>query len=201
MIKHWRTEWDQGDFPFYWVQLADFKMESADPQESAWAELREAQTRTLSLRNTGQAVIIDAGEGSDIHPRDKYTVASRLLRWALAKDYGYDIAYRSPQLLGFGADDGKITVVLDCFGSRLRTVDTKEVKGFAICGADRVWHWAEAKISGPDTVVVWSDAVPDPVAVRYAWADNPVCNLITEEGLPVTPFRTDQFPMVTGGKE
>jgi sialate O-acetylesterase len=201
MIKHWRTEWGQGDFPFYWVQLADFKKESADPQESDWAELREAQTRTLSLRNTGQAVIIDSGEGSDIHPRDKYTVASRLLRWALAKDYGYDIAYRSPQLLGYGADDGKITVVFDCFGSRLRTVDSKEVKGFAICGPDRVWHWAKAEISSQDTVVVWSDDVPNPVAVRYAWADNPVCNLISAEGLPVTPFRTDKFPMVTGGKE
>ncbi len=201
MITHWRTEWGQGDFPFYWVQLADFKQESAQPQESAWAELREAQTMTLSLPNTGQAVIIDSGEGSDIHPRDKYTVASRLLRWALAKDYGFDIAYRSPQLLGYGVDDGKVTVVLDCFGSRLRTLDTKAVQGFAICGPDRVWHWAEAEISGPDTVVVWSEAVPNPVAVRYAWADNPVCNLISEEGLPVTPFRTDKFPMLTEGEE
>jgi sialate O-acetylesterase len=201
LIQHWREEWGQGNFPFYWVQLADFKAEADQPGDSDWAELREAQTRTLALPNTGQAVIIDAGEAGDIHPRDKYTVASRLLRWALAKDYGFDVAYRSPELLGFGVDDGKATVVLNCFGSRLKTFDTKEVKGFAICGEDRVWHWAEAEIAASDTVVVWSDAVPEPVAVRYAWGDNPVCNLITEEDLPVTPFRTDTFPMITAGKE
>lgn len=201
MIKHWRDEWGQGNFPFYWVQLADYKAEAEQPGDSAWAELREAQTMTLRLPKTGQAVIIDSGEAEDIHPRDKYTVASRLLRWALARDYGYKIAYRSPQFLGFGVDDGKATVVLNCFGSRLRTFDTDEVKGFAICGEDRVWHWAEAEISASDTVVVWSDAVPEPVAVRYAWADNPVANLITDDGLPVTPFRTDKFPLSTAGKE
>lgn len=194
-------EWGQGDFPFYWVQLADYMVEAGQPGDSAWAELREAQTRTLRLPNTGQAVIIDRGEGKDIHPRDKYTVASRLLRWALAKDYGYDIAYRSPEFLGFSVDDGKATVVFNCFGSRLKTYDTRDVKGFAICGDDGIWHWAEADIAGTDTVIVWSDAVPNPVAVRYAWADNPVCNLISTDGLPVTPFRTDTFPLSTDGEE
>jgi sialate O-acetylesterase len=97
MIQQWRKEWQQGDFPFYWVQLADYLAEPSHPGDSPWAELREAQTLTMKLPNTGQAVIIDAGEGKDIHPKDKYTVASRLVRWALVKDYGLKFPYRSPE--------------------------------------------------------------------------------------------------------
>lgn len=197
LIEHWRSEWGQGEFPFYWVQLADFREEADVPGESAWAELREAQTRTLSLPNTGQAVIIDLGEGNDIHPRNKHDVAARLARWALARDYGYDLTYRSPEFAAGRVSDSRVEIDFNCFGSRLRTVDSNTVKGFAICGEDREWHWAKARLVDGDTVEVWHEAIAEPVAVRYAWADNPDCNLISEEGLPVTPFRTDTFPMIT----
>lgn len=197
MIGHWRAEWGQGDFPFYWVQLADFRDEEDQPGESAWAELRAAQTSTLALLNTGQAVIIDLGEGRDIHPRKKYEVASRLVRWALVKDYGYDLPYRSPEFAGMTIEGGTVAIDFETFGSQLKTYDKQEVLGFAICGADRVWHWADAQVIDEDTVAVSSEAVPEPVAVRYAWADNPVCNLMSAEGLPVTPFRTDDFPWTT----
>lgn len=200
MIEQWRKEQGQGDFSFYWVQLADFKAEKAEPGESDWAELRETQTKTLRLPNTGQAVIIDLGEGRDIHPRNKYDVATRLVRWALVKDYGMKFPYRSPEYRSLAIAGNKATVTLDCFGSTLRAFDVADPVGFAICGADKVWHWATGKIIGDNQVEVWSDAVAAPVAVRYAWADNPRCNLFSKEGLPVTPFRTDDFEMITKPK-
>jgi len=200
MIEQWRKEWGQGDFSFYWVQLADFKAYRNEPGESDWAELREAQTKTLSLPNTGQAVIIDLGEARDIHPRNKYDVASRLVRWALVKDYGLKFPYRSPEYQTLAIAGNKATVTLDCFGGTLRSFDVPEVLGFAICGADRVWHWATGKVVSPNQVELTSDKVPAPVAVRYAWSDNPVCNLYSNDGLPVTPFRTDDFPLTTQPK-
>jgi sialate O-acetylesterase len=200
MIEQWRKEQGQGDFPFYWVQLADFQAEKPQPGESTWAELRESQTKTMKLPNTGQAVIIDIGEGRDIHPRNKYDVASRLVRWALVKDYGLKFPYRSPEYKSVEIAGNKATVTIDCFGSTLRAFDVTEARGFAICGEDRKWVWATARISGRDHVEVTSDQVAAPVAVRYAWADNPVCNLYSAEGLPVTPFRTDDFEMTTKPK-
>lgn len=200
LIEQWRKEWGQGDFPFYWVQLADFKPEKAEPGDSDWAELRETQTKTLALPNTGQAVIIDLGEGRDIHPRNKHDVAARLVRWALVKDYGMKLPYRSPEFKSIAIKGNTATVTLDCFGSTLKAFDVPEVKGFAICGADKVWRWASAKIVAPDKVEVSSDQVTEPIAVRYAWADNPVCNLYSNDGLPVTPFRTDTFDMITKPK-
>jgi sialate O-acetylesterase len=200
MIEQWRKEQGQGDFSFYWVQLADFKAEKSAPGDSDWAELRETQTKTLKLPNTGQAVIIDIGEGRDIHPRNKYDVASRLVRWALVKDYGLKFPYRSPEFKDVAFAGNKATVTLDCFGSNLRAFDVAEAKGFAVCGADKVWHWATGKIVGRDQVEVSSDQVAAPIAVRYAWADNPVCNLFSADGLPVTPFRTDDFDMITKPK-
>jgi sialate O-acetylesterase len=200
MIEQWRKEWGQGDFPFYWAQLADYQQERAAPGDSAWAELRESQTKTMKLPNTGQAVIIDIGEGRDIHPKNKRDVAARLVRWALTKDYGMDFKYRSPEFKSLKIQGNKAIVTLDCFGSALRPFDVQEARGFAICGEDKVWHWANGKIVGKDTVELTSDAVASPVAVRYAWADNPVCNLFSNEGLPVTPFRTDDFEMITKPK-
>jgi sialate O-acetylesterase len=201
MIQSWRDEWGQGDFPFFWVQLADFLAEKPEPGDSAWAELREAQTMTLdALPNTGEAVIIDIGEGRDIHPRNKQDVAKRLARWALAKMYGKDVVHRSPRYKAMSAKDGKVTITFEHVGpGGLYSLDTEAVRGFAIAGADKAWHVAEAKIVGPDAVEVSSPAVKDPVAVRYAWADNPVANLYgsREIGLPVTPFRTDDWPGVT----
>jgi sialate O-acetylesterase len=182
------------------VQLADYRAEKPMPGESDWAELRETQTKTLKLPNTGQAVIIDLGETRDIHPRNKYDVASRLVRWALVKDYGLKFPYRSPELKGATFNGTTATVTIDCFGSSLRAFDVEAVKGFAICGEDRAWHWATATIVGRDRVEVTSEKVAKPVAVRYAWADNPVCNLYSVDGLPVTPFRTDNFDMITKPK-
>jgi len=201
MIQHWREEWDQGDFPFYFVQLADFRTEVDKPADSDWAELREAQTITLDrLPNTGQAVIIDAGEDRDIHPRDKHTVANRLARWALARDYGFDIDYQSPRFKSMQVKGSKAVIDFDHVGNGgLRAFDTAEIKGFATAGEDRKFVWASAKVVDENKVEVWSDSVRKPIAVRYAWANNPVCNLFGRNGLPVTPFRTDNWPMITEG--
>jgi sialate O-acetylesterase len=201
MIEHWRQEWKQGDFPFYWVQLADFKPEKTEPGDSDWAELRESQTKTQqAIKNGGQAVIIDLGEANDIHPKNKRDVAERLARLALARDYGVKLPHRSPEFKAIAFQGDKAQVTLDTFGSSLRTVDVSEVKGFAICGEDRKWVWAQAKLAGPDKVEVSAPGIAKPVAVRYAWSDNPVCNLFSVEGLPVTPFRSDDFPMITQPK-
>ncbi len=198
MIKNWRDEWKQGDFPFYWVQLADFQAEVDTPGDSSWAELREAQTMTMSkLPNTGEAVIIELGEASDIHPRNKQDVAKRLARWALANDYGYDIPFRSPTYQSMTIKDGKATLKFDHVGGKLDTFDVREPIGFAIAGEDRKFVNAKAKITGKDTIEVWSEDVKAPVAVRYAWANNPICNVQSSEGLQMTPFRTDEWPGVT----
>ena len=198
MIETWRDLWAQGDFPFYWVQLADFRNELNEPASSAWAELREAQTMALSLPNTGQAVIIDVGEGRDIHPRDKLTVGNRLARIALARDYGFDVAYQSPTYKNMEITEDGILLTFDSVGAGgLWAFDTKEVQGFSIAGEDQVFVWADAKIVGQNQVKVYSPEVAAPVAVRYGWADNPVINLYDRNGLPVTPFRTDEWPGVT----
>ena len=198
MIQHWREEWGQGDFPFYWVQLADYKAEKPTPAPSSWAEIREAQTMALSrLPNTGQAVIIDIGEGNDIHPRNKQDVANRLARWALANEYGYELDYRSPEFRAMTVENGEAYLDFDHVGAGLRTVDVAELRGFAIAGENQTFVAAQAEFVDEDTIKVWSADVTDPVAVRYAWADNPVCNLFSKNGLPVTPFRTDEWPGAT----
>jgi len=198
MIKSWRDEWGEGDFPFYWVQLADFLAEPSEPKESAWAELREAQTMTMSrLPNTGQAVIIDLGEGKDIHPRNKQGVATRLARWALAKNYGKPVACESPSYKAMEKSGNKIILGFDHVGGGLRTFDVPELRGFAIAGSDQKFVWAKARITAPGKIEVWSDQISEPVAVRYAWADNPVCNLYSSAGLPLTPFRTDDWEGMT----
>jgi sialate O-acetylesterase len=198
MISNWRKDWGIGDFPFYWVQLADFRSEKSEPAESDWAELREAQTMTMSeLPNTGEAVIIDLGEDQDIHPRNKQDVAKRLARWALARDYGVNVPYHSPQYKSMEKSEGKAVLTFDFTGPGLKTFDVGQVRGFAIAGSDKKFVWAQAKIVAPDKIEVWSDAVKEPVAVRYAWADNPVCNVYGQNGLPLTPFRSDDWPGLT----
>lgn len=198
MIKSWRQEWGQGDFPFYYVQLADFMGEKPEPADSAWAELREAQTMTMSkLSKTGQAVIIDIGEGKDIHPKNKVDVGRRLARWALANDYGVQIPYRSPEYKSHEKQGDKIVLTFDYVAGGWRPFDVAEPRGFAIAGADRKFVWAKAKILPDGKIEVSSDKVTDPVAVRYAWADNPVVNLFSQANLPLTPFRTDDWPGVT----
>jgi sialate O-acetylesterase len=202
MIQSWRDEWGIGDFSFYWVQLADFLPERATPGDSAWAELREAQTMTMNrLPKTGQAVIIDLGEGRDIHPRNKQDVAKRLARWALAKDFGIDMPYRSPTYRSMEKNGNKITLTFDNVGGGLRPFDVLEPQGFTIANGDHKFVNAKAKLAGTDKIEVWSDDVSDPVAVRYAWADNPVCNVYSSAGLPLTPFRTDDWPGVTANNK
>ncbi|MEO1615861.1 MAG: sialate O-acetylesterase [Planctomycetota bacterium] len=198
MISHWRDEWNQGDFSFYWVQLADYTNETPVPGPSNWAELREAQTMTLTkLPNTGEAVILNLGEASDIHPKNKQDVGKRLARWALAKDYGYDIACQSPTYKSMKREGDKIVLTFDSVGGGLDTFDVRTPIGFTIAGEDQVFVDATAKITSKTTVEVSSPKVSNPVAVRYAWANNPVCNVQSTEGLPMTPFRTDSWKGVT----
>ena len=204
MIQSWRDAWKQGDFSFYWVQLADFMSEVPDPpSEQTWPELREAQTFTLDkLKNVGEAVIIDVGEGRDIHPRNKQMVANRLVRNALAKDYGMEIPHQSPRYQSMETEGNKIILSFDHVGQGLYCFDVREPIGFSICGEDQKFVWAQARLVGKDKVEVWAEGIENPIAARYAWADNPVCNLYRKDGsvtLPVTPFRTDDFTMITFG--
>jgi len=195
LISSWRNEWGQGDFPFYWVQLADYKSYTDEPMESDWAVLRESQTLTLELPNTGQAVIYDNGEATDIHPKEKLKVARRLLRHALAKDYGFDIAANSPQYCSHQTEGDTIILKICNVGRGLDTFDVNELLGFSIAGEDGKQVWAEATIIDDNQIAVRSPDVPHPVSVRYAWADNPVANVQSKSGLLLTPFRTDQSGM------
>lgn len=198
MISSWRKEWGQGDFPFYWVQLADYMQEQSEPKESAWAELREAQTMTMSkLKNTGEAVIIDIGEGKDIHPKNKVDVGRRLARLALDNDYGFDIASRSPRYKSMEKADGKLVLTFEHVDEGWRPFDTAEPVGFAIAGEDKKFVWATAKILKDGRIEVSSKDVANPVAARYAWGDNPVSNMFDGANLPLTPFRTDDWSGVT----
>ncbi len=201
MIANWRDEWGQGNFPFYWVQLADFRAEKSEPTESDWAELREAQTMTMEkLPNTGEAVIIDVGEGNDIHPRNKSIVGQRLARWALAKQYGLDVACHSPAYQTMERQGSAIVLSFSHLHEGWRPFDKKELVGFTIAGADKKFVNAEAEIVEGNRIRVSSNKVADPVAVRYAWADNPICNMFDGVGLPLTPFRTDDWPGITINK-
>lgn len=202
MIQNWRSEWGQGDFPFYWVQLADYTAEKSEPGDSDWAELREAQTMTMDkLSNTGQAVIVDIGEGKDIHPKNKVDVGRRLARWALAKQYGIDIDYQSPRYQSMEKGAGAITLKFANANKGWRPFDVPEPKGFTIAGEDKKFYHAKAEILKDNSIKVSAPEVPNPVAVRYAWANNPICNVFSNNGLPLTPFRTDDWPGVTAGKE
>ncbi len=196
LIASWRKAWGQGDFPFLFVQLANYLPRRSEPSESAWAELREAQLLTFkTVPNTGMAVAIDIGEADDIHPRNKQDVGKRLALAALAIAYGQKIVWSGPIYRSMRIEGNRIRLFFDHVGSGLVAKGDKLV-GFAIAGKDRKFVWAKAEIEG-DTVVVWSEQVPEPVAVRYGWADNPECNLYNREGLPASPFRTDDWPGVT----
>jgi sialate O-acetylesterase len=194
MIRDWRRAWGRGDFPFLFVQLANYMPRAPEPGDSAWAELREAQAMTLAVPGAGMAVAIDIGEAGDIHPKDKKDVGSRLARWALADTYGQAVVKSGPLYDSFALEGGALRVRFRHSGGL--KADGAAAKGFAIAGSDRQWRWAEARIDG-ETVVVSSPAVPQPVAVRYAWADNPEATLRNGEGLPASPFRTDDWPMLT----
>lgn len=197
MIQDWRLHWGQGDFPFLFVQLANFTAPPAEPGESEWAELREAQSMALALPHTGMAVAIDVGEANDIHPKNKQEVGHRLALAARAVAYGQDVVYSGPLYQSMAVEGSSIRLWFRHLGGGLATQGGEPLKGFAIAGEDKKFVWAEARIEG-ETVVVHSDQVPKPVAVRYAWANNPEgCNLCNRAGLPASPFRTDDWPGVT----
>lgn len=218
MIEDWRKAWGQGDFPFYFCQLPNYLDKKPVPGEGSWAELRESQSKALSLPNTAQAVLIDLGDARDVHPLNKRDVGQRLAQIALAKDYGRNVSFSGPVFQSVTFEGGKARVLFSHADGGLaarpvpatysvasgdnqtaptvRNSPDSELEGFAICGEDKKWVWADAKIEG-DSVLVWSDKVPAPVAVRYGWADNPTVNLYNGGGLPASPFRTDDFPAST----
>lgn len=223
MVLDWRSAWGY-DFPFYITQITGYHEVSPVPGEFSWAELREAQSIAASVLDAADvACIIDLGEAEDVHPVRKKEVGDRLALLALANDYGREVISSGPRFESYRIGHGNIRVHFTSVADGLKAVpsgslagarygshalgydivkraERGEVTGFQIAGADRVWHWATADIEG-DEVIVYSEDVPHPVAVRYGWADNPVCNLFNSAGLPAHPFRTDDWPGVTAGKE
>jgi sialate O-acetylesterase len=227
MIRNWRRDWNQGDFTFLLVQLAPFRDIKTEPGESDWAELREAQALAAkTLKNVGMAVITDVGEERDIHPRKKEPVGARLALAARQMAYGEQIVGSGPVFKRMTVKDGKAILTFDHVGRGLVSrpaaeADVRKLRGnelppvvysvaegavaepllgFAIAGEDRKFFWAHAVIEG-DKVIVSSPWVKTPVAVRYGWADYPVVNLWNKDGLPASPFRTDDFPMITKPKQ
>lgn len=190
MIRDWRKQWNS-DFPFYFVQLANYMARKNKPRESQWAELREAQLQTLNLENTGMAVTIDIGDAGDIHPKNKQDVGRRLALNARAKTYGENIICSGPLYDSFRIEGNKIRICFK-YADGLKVKGGTKLKGFAIAGPDHQFYWAEAVIEGNE-VVVSSPDVAFPVSVRYAWADNPECNLYNSADLPASPFRTDDW--------
>ena len=222
LIADWRSLWGY-DFPFYITQLAGYTAVKDDPADDTWAELREAQTMTTrTLKKVGQACIIDLGEADDVHPIRKQEVGERLAKLALTNEYGEKYICNGPEFESCIIDGGSIRVRFSNVAGGLKVIpsghfaearygsaamekplvqkaEKGDLSGFQIAGADHVWHWAHARISGSE-VVVSCPEVTSPVAVRYAWSANPVCNLFNSEGLPAWPFRSDDWPGITYGK-
>jgi sialate O-acetylesterase len=193
LIADWRRAWNQGPFPFLFVQLANLQQgeKKPEPSESTWAELQEAQRMTLSVPNTGMAVTVDIGEPHDIHPGNKQEVGRRLTLAARAVAYGENIVYSGPIYSGVVIERNGVRVRFTHLGGGL-VAEGGKLKAFAIAGRDRKFVWADARIEGR-TVFVSSPQVGYPVAVRYAWGDDPEVSLYNVEGLPASPFRTDDW--------
>ena len=199
LIKDWRNHWNQGDFPFLFVQLANFMEIDTVPVESEWAELREAQSKTLDLPNTGMAVTTDVGDALDIHPKDKQTVGNRLAISALKVAYKKDIISSGPVYKGMNVSGAKIILTFDEVGNGLKAKDKYGyLKGFAVAGENHKFYWAKAVITGINKIEVFCPEVQHPVAVRYGWGNNPEdANLYNIANLPASPFRTDQWRGIT----
>jgi len=200
LIQSWRRHWQQSDLFFMFVQLPNFRPAKPDPSESDWAELREAQLMALALPSTGMAVTIDIGDPNSIHPKDKVDVGKRLALCALGTVYGEDIVYSGPIYREMAIDVNHVVVHFDHADEGLVVKGGNPVKGFAIAGPDHQFVWADARIEG-NTVVISSRDIHHPIAVRYGWADNPICNLYNRAGLPASPFRTDTWPGVTTDRQ
>lgn len=191
LINDWRIRWQEGSFPFLFVQLANFGPRNTEPVSDNWALLREAQTMALNYPNTGMAVTIDIGDASNIHPKNKQDVGKRLYLAARKVAYHEDVVYSGPMYDSMQVQGDKIRISFTHTGSGL-VIKGDTLKGFAIAGEDKKFFWADAIIEGK-TVVVGSDKVKHPVAVRYGWSTNPACNLYNKEELPASPFRTDEW--------
>ena len=196
MIASWREAWNQGDFPFLFVQLAPFMKIAPKPGPSGWAELREAQLKTShAVQKTAMAVITDVGDEADVHPKQKTPVGIRLALAARAIAYGEPIEYSGPEYASMKVEGDAIVLSFTHLTGGLEAKDGP-LKGFAIAGADHAFVNAEAEIKG-DAIVVRSPEVKTPEAVRYGWANFPVGNLWNKAGLPASPFRTDDLPPST----
>src|SRR2546426_8371378 len=202
MIKAWRERWGEGYFPFGIIQLPNYRDPKPEPVDEAWSHVREAQRRSAVVTpNTGLIVTIDIGEAHDIHPKNKLDVGKRMARWALADVYGRKITRSGPTFSAAKISGSKIVLTFADVGQSLKIRDGDKLDEFAIAGANRTWYWAEARIVGKNRVEVWSNSVPRPLAVRYAFNNNPKHpNLTNETGLPAAPFRTDDWPGPTDGK-
>jgi sialate O-acetylesterase len=194
MIQDWRSRFGQGDFPFYFVQLANYLSPDTLPAEkSPWAELREAQEMTLSLPNTGMATAVDIGEANDIHPKNKQEVGRRLALIALKNLYQSDLPFLNPSMDKIEKIGTGFSVTFKNAEKGMKVKDRYGyAKGFAVAGADKKFYWAPARLEG-GKVFVYSPQVPEPVYLRYGWANNPDdINLYNSAGLPLLPFRTDK---------
>jgi sialate O-acetylesterase len=203
MINDWRKRWGQGDFPFYFVQLATYNYANGNSNEgSAWAELREAQSLTLSLPNTGMVVTTDIGDPADIHPRNKQEVGKRLAAAALHDVFKKGVVASGPLYKSMTSEGNKAILTFMDTGSGLMVKDKYGyLKGFEIAGSDKKFYYAQAYVEG-DKVVVHHPSVANPVAVRYGWADDASdCNLFNKEGFPASPFRTDDWKGITEEKK
>ena len=195
MINDWRQRWND-EFSFYYVQLASYHAPSNAPgTPDSWALTQDRMRLVLATTpKTGMAITNDVGEANDIHPKNKKDPGERLARWALAKDYGQNLTYSGPLFQSSQPLDNAIRVTFDQNGSGLKSRDGGPLKRFEIAGPDKVWHWADAKIDSPNSILVSSPQVKQPAAVRYAWAANPEgANLVNSEGLPTSVFRTDTW--------
>jgi len=196
LIKEWRTLWGQGDFPFLFVQIANYGRNGTDPVNSV-PEMREAQLMALSVPNTAMAVTIDIGE-VDVHYNDKWDVGSRLALCALGKAYGKNVVWQGPMCRSMKREGNAVRVTFD-HAEGLKTIGSSNPTGFTVAGADKTFYPAEARIEN-GSVVVSSRTVTEPVAVRYGWDNFPACNLYNGAGLPASPFRTDDWPGITTGR-
>ncbi|RYD92153.1 MAG: sialate O-acetylesterase, partial [Sphingobacteriales bacterium] len=199
LINDWRKQWQQGDFPFLFVQLTNFNWANGDSNKgSLWAELRESQTYALSLPKTGMAVTVDIGDANDLHPKDKQNVGKRLAAIALQNTYGQKPGYQYPSFQAVKINGSGAILTFKNTGRYLITPDRNGyVKGFEIAGADHIFHYATAFIDG-NNVTVCSPKVDEPVAVRYAWADDVSdANVFNSDGYPLAPFRTDNWKGIT----
>ncbi|MGH7493432.1 MAG: sialate O-acetylesterase [bacterium] len=196
LIKDWRARWQQGNFPFLFVQLANYQVANPEPMDDDWAELREAQLLALAEPNTAMAVAIDIGDANDIHPGNKQEVGERLALNARHLTYGENLAYSGPIYKTMKREGNRLRLFFDHAEGGFLIKNGDKLKGFALAGADRKFMWAAASVEG-NTIVVHHPAIAQPVAVRYAWSINPECSLYNKAGLPASPFRTDDWPEVT----